>query len=175
MVPRCAKMRQSSPHVLHGLVKVEGELGFAKDILLLLEGLRQTLDHLLLRFDFFDRICLLLGLDLDLALEVLIELQSLLPQLLDSFVLLGSRIAVLLPYHSFLELELLHEYFVEGFLLAYALQIDALLLVLLHLDTANVRHKTFHEPLNLPIEVYVFMQVLRLRLAIAKVLCGASQ
>ena len=137
-------MRQSSPHVLHGLVKVEGELGFAKDILLLLEGLRQTLDHLLLCLDFFYRIRLLLGLDLDLALEVLIELQSLLPQLLDSFVLLGCGITVLLPYHSFLELELLHEHFVEGFLLAYALQIDALLLVLLHLNTANVRHKTLH-------------------------------
>ena len=175
MVSRCAKMCKSSPHVLHSLVKVEGELGFAKDILLLLESLCQTLYHLLLCLDFFDRIRLLLSLDLYLALKVLIELQSLLLQLLDSLVLLGSRIAVLLSYHGLLELELLHECFVEGFLLASALQIDALLLVFLHLYTANVRHKTLHEPLNLPIEVNIFMQVLRLRLAIAKVLCGASQ
>ena len=60
-------------------------------------------------------------------------------------------------------------------MLAPALLIDALLLILLHLDTANVSHETLHEPLDLAIEVYVFMQVLRLRLAITKVLRCARQ
>ena len=97
-------MRQSSSHVLHRFVEVEGELSFTENVLLLLEGLGQTLDHFLLRFDFFDRIRLLLRFDLDLALKVLIELQSLLPQLLDSFVLLSSLISVLLPNHRLFEL-----------------------------------------------------------------------
>ena len=72
MVPRCPEVGQTGSYVLHSLIEVEGKLGLAKDILLLLEGLSQTLNHFLLRFDLFDSVGLLLGLKLDLALEILV-------------------------------------------------------------------------------------------------------
>ena len=150
-------MGQSSSHVLDSLVEVKGELGFTKDILLLLERLSQTNNNFLLRFNLFDSISLLLCLDLDLALEILIKLLALFSQPLNGLMLLSGLLPVLLTKHFLFILELLHKYLIKCVLLSPALQIDTLLLIFLHLDAAQVSHKTLHEPLNLPVEVYIFM------------------
>ena len=65
---------------------------------------------------------------------------------------------------------MLQDRLIELILLSASLLIDDFELVFLHLDATYIGDKVLYEALHLAIKVYIFVQVLRLCLAVAEVL-----
>ena len=100
---------------------------------------------------------------LKLPLEVLNESSLLLTQHLDLFELFIKVFTILLLELVFLLVKLLLHVLVCKFLFSAELGLNLFLLAFLHLDISYVCHKLLGQPLDLPVEVDIFHQVLRLR------------
>ena len=171
MVTRRTKVCQPSSNILNTLIEVKGEFCLTQHVLLLVKCFLKTFEYLLLRLDFFDSVCFLLLLELAGTLKVFLYFLLLCSDILDGFVLLRDLVLpVLLLEHRLFKVKLFHQCLANDLLFFASLLSFTLLLALLHFDSANISDEVFCEPLDLPIEVYVCLGVLGLRLSIAQVL-----
>lgn len=161
--------------MLDTLVEVKGKLCITEDAFLLGEELSQTIDDFLLRLHFANCIRLCLFMKLKLPLEVLNETSLLLTQHLDLFKLFIEVFTILLLELVFLLVKLLLHVLVCKLLFCAELGLYLFLLAFLHLDISDIRHKLLGQPLDLPIEVDIFHQVLWLRHPRALALRSLSQ
>ena len=129
----------------------------------------------MLRLHFTDSIRLGLFVKLELPLEVLNESSLLLTQHFDLFKLFVKVLAILLLQLVFLLIKLMLHVLICQFLFSTELSLNLFLLAFLHLDVSDVGHKLLGQSLNLPVEVNVFHQVLRLRHSRALALCVLGQ
>lgn len=169
-------MEQRRAHILHSLVKVEGELCNAKNTLLLVKELAYAPQHRVLCLDRVDSISLDVLLQLKQPVIFIVEHPLLCFQSLHHYVftirLLFSIFLLKLGLHAF---QLTDHPLTPQICLVSLLNNIFLVLDLECLRATHICHEILYEALHLAIEVNVYLEILRLPLTITQLLRGLRE
>lgn len=164
-------MEQRRANVFDSLVEVESEFGDAEDTLLFLKELAEALKNFVLCFDLVDGVGLHVLLQLQHSVLFLVEHSLLrLRPLHHHVIVIVCKVAILL-LQLFLHPFELTDDALGPLLCLISLCYQVLLILDFHgLRAPHVSDEALHEIIELPVEVNVDLDVLRLPLTVAKFL-----